>query len=475
MPHAISNLSNQLTYLFLGGNFISGSIPHDIGNLESLQTFKVEQSLLTGTIPSTLGNCSYLLYLGLDYNMLHGSIPQELMEARSLVALNVSYNNLTGNLPSEVGKLENLIQLYVSHNQLSGHRPQTLGSCLSLEEISLNRNLFEGSIINIRGLRDLKFLDLSNNNLSGSIPGYLVNLSSLEYVNLSVNSHEGPVPSEGAFRNFSQVSIFGNINLCGGIPELQLRPCSVEGEIKRVKSSVKKKKLVIGIGAGVAMFVLSVIGIISLCWLKKRNKNDRVSNMFSSTTVPVHERVSYEELHNATGGNFGVVYKTLLGAENIAVAIKVLNLSKPGAAKSFSAECEALKGVRHRNLVKLLTACSSVDYKAHCDLKPSNVLLDDDLTAHVSDFGLARLLLKFDQESFLNQLSSVGVRGTIGYAAPGKRPTNELFEGSFTLYSYTKSTLPESVMDIVDTLILQRGLRVGFPVAECLTGLGVGT
>ncbi|CAF2085473.1 unnamed protein product [Brassica napus] len=171
------------------------------------------------------------------------------------------------------------------------------------------------------------------------------------------------------------------------------------------------------------MFVLSVIGIISLCWLKKRNKNDRVSNVFSSTTVPVHERVSYKELHNATGGfslgntigsgNFGVVYKALLGAENRAVAIKVLNLSKPGAAKSFSAECEALKGVRHRNLVKLLTACSSVDYKgkefralpltlrerfnvaidvasaleylhvnchdpiAHCDLKPSNVLLDD--------------------------------------------------------------------------------------------------
>ncbi|CAN6823489.1 unnamed protein product [Brassica oleracea] len=407
----------------------------------------------------------YLPYLGLDYNMLHGSIPQELMEARSLVSLNVSYNNLTGDLPSEVGKLENLIQLYVSHNQLSGHIPQTLGSCLSLEYISLNRNLFEGSIINIRDLRDLKLLDLSNNNLSGSIPGYLVNLSSLEYVNLSVNSLEGPVPTEGAFRNFSQFSIFANINLCGGIPELQLKPCSVLGEIKRVK----KKKIVIGIGAGVALFVLSVIiGIISRCWFKKRNKNDRVNNMYSSTAVHVHERVSYEELHNATGGfsvgntigsgKFGVVYKALLGAVNRAVAIKVLNLSKPEAAKSFSAECEALKGVRHRNLVKLVTACSSVDYKAHCDLKPSNVLLDDDLTAHVSDFGLARLLLKFDHESFLNQLSLAGVRGTIGYAAPGKQPTNELFEGSFTLYSYTKSALPERVMDIVDTLILQRGL-----------------
>ncbi|CAA7014830.1 unnamed protein product [Microthlaspi erraticum] len=225
-------------------------------------------------------------------------------------------------------------------------------------------------------------------------------------------------------------------------------------------------------------------------------------------------------------------------------------MQRHGAMKSFMAECESLKDIRHRNLVKLLTACSSIDFQgnefraliymdmwlhpheveeirrpsrtltllerlsiaidvasvldylhvhcyeaiAHCDLKPSNVLLDDDLTAHVSDFGLARILLKFDQDYFLNQLSSAGVKGTIGYAAPeygmggqisihgdvysfgilllemfsGKRPTNDLFGGNFTLCSYIKSALPEQVLDVADELILHNGLRIGFPIAECL-------
>ena len=55
----------------------------------------------------------------------------------------------------------------------------------------------------------------------------------------------------------------------------------------------------------------------------------------------------------------------------------------------------------------------------HCDLKPSNILLDDDMIAHISDFGLARILSKSGKEVFLNQLSSVGIKGTVGYAASG--------------------------------------------------------
>ena len=55
----------------------------------------------------------------------------------------------------------------------------------------------------------------------------------------------------------------------------------------------------------------------------------------------------------------------------------------------------------------------------HCDLKPSNILLDDEMMGHVGDFGLARLLFDATQDFSVDQSSSIEVRGTIGYTPPG--------------------------------------------------------
>ena len=225
-----------------------------------------------------------------------------------------------------------------------------------------------------------------------------------------------------------------------------------------------------------------IIGTL-IHFLRKKSKTVPSTELSNSK----HEMVSYDELRLATEnfseknligkGSFGSVYKGKL-KEDIPVAIKVLDVNRTGSLRSFKAECEALRNVRHRNLVKLITACSSIDFSnmefralvyellsngsldewvhgqrshehgtglnilervniaidvasainylhhdcelpiVHCDLKPSNILLDENITAKVGDFGLARLLM--ENKNAQSSITSTHVlKGSIGYLPPG--------------------------------------------------------
>jgi serine/threonine protein kinase len=64
-------------------------------------------------------------------------------------------------------------------------------------------------------------------------------------------------------------------------------------------------------------------------------------------------------------GSFSTVYKGNIDEDGTLVAIKVLNLQRRGASKSFIDECGALRNIRHRNLVKIITSCSSIDFQGN--------------------------------------------------------------------------------------------------------------
>ncbi|PON56206.1 Tyrosine-protein kinase [Parasponia andersonii] len=64
-------------------------------------------------------------------------------------------------------------------------------------------------------------------------------------------------------------------------------------------------------------------------------------------------------------GSFGSVYKGILDQDENPIAVKVLNLQLKRASKSFIAESNALRNIKHQNLVKTFTCSSSMDYNGN--------------------------------------------------------------------------------------------------------------
>ncbi|XP_077231293.1 uncharacterized protein LOC143864265 [Tasmannia lanceolata] len=552
IPFGIGKL-NKLQLLSLHTNGLFGQIPSSLGNITHLLLLDLSENKLLGSIPSSLGNCGYLEGVILRQNSLSGTIPTQILKLSSLSRdLDLSHNSFTGSLDSEVRNLKQLGKLDISYNSLSSEIPSTLGTCHSLEYLHMDHNQFQGtissSLANLKGIREL---DLSHNNLSGKIPEYMEKFHSLEYLNLSFNDLEGEVPKEGIFRNASAVSVHGNNNLCGGILELQLPACPVQVYHKR---GISHSLRVIISTVSVALFLIILCCFFAtFYWKRKSRKNTSVSSPLEDRYL----KLSYAELLRATNGfslenligagSYGSVYKGFLDHNEMIVAVKVLNLEQHGAIKSFNAECEALRNIRHRNLIKIFTSCSSIDYRGndfkalvfeympngslekwlhqsgdgqhplvnltliqrlnvaidvacaldylhhdgqiplvHGDLKPSNVLLDDDMNAHVGDFGLARFIIEDTANHSNNQSSSLTIKGSIGYVAPeygmggkrsthgdvysfgilllemftGKAPTNNLFTDGLTLDQFAKMTLPDRVIEITDPQLISEEVQV---------------
>ncbi|XP_048423542.1 probable LRR receptor-like serine/threonine-protein kinase At3g47570 [Pyrus x bretschneideri] len=546
LPKEIGKLQ-KLEDLCLGDNNFSGPIPSSLGNLTLLTELYLYNNRFAGNIPPSLGDCQHLLALDLSGNNLTGTIPTEIFRLSSLsIYLVMSDNKLTGPVPSEVGLLVNLVELNLSRNNLSAEIPPSIGSCIMLVRLYLGGNEFQGIIPqSLKSLRSLEEMDLSRNNLFGHIPEFLTKYRFLRHLNLSYNNFEGKVPEEGIFSNATALSILGNPKLCGGSSKLHLPACP---NIKPHSSrGLLARKVIILVACALAFIIAMSCFIVACSMLKKRRGIPTTSCSYKDWK----SGVSYSELVESTNGfsrenligsgSFGSVYKGVAPGDGTLVAVKVLNLQQQGASKSFMDECKALRSIRHRNLLKVITVCSSIDNQGqdfkslvfeymvngsldmwlhprhdeqsqskrlsliqrlniaidvalaldylhhrcetsivHCDMKPSNVLLDEDMVAHVGDFGLARFLLEESDDPSQSQTMSTGLKGSIGYIPPeygmggqvsifgdiysfgillleiftGRKPTDDMFNDGQSIRQFATIAMPDNAMDIVDPSLL---------------------
>ncbi|KAF2282714.1 hypothetical protein GH714_043690 [Hevea brasiliensis] len=484
MSIAPARLGKQTTYAFLAGeNKLTGPFPgilFDKCNELDKLILNVSNNRMAGQIPADIGTiCRSLKLLDVSNNQIVGFIPLSVGEMVSLVSLNLSWNLLQGQIPTRLSQIKGLKYLSLAGNKMNGSIPYSLGELWSLEVLDLSSNMLSGEIPNnLVNLRNLTALLLNDNKLSGQIPSGLANVTMLSAFNVSFNNLSGPLPLSNNLMKCS--SVLGNP---------YLSPCHVfsltvptpdpgtatvaQGYIVSPPSQSQKSgnngfnSIEIALIASASAIVSVLLALIVLFFYtrKWRPKSKIMGSTIKEVTIFTNIGVplTFENVVRNTGsfnasncignGGFGATYKAEI-SPGVLVAIKRLAVGRFQGVQQFHAEIKTLGRLHHPNLVTLIgkvykgcgledlhkialdIACAlaylhdqCVPRVLHRDVKPSNILLDDDFNAYLSDFGLARLLGTSETHA------TTGVAGTFGYVAPEYAMTCRVSDKA-DVYSY---------------------------------------
>ncbi|KAK2972554.1 hypothetical protein RJ640_022405, partial [Escallonia rubra] len=482
IPNTIKGLQN-LQIIDVHGNKLGGSISNDLCQLPKLSSLYLSVNQLSGSVPACLWNISSLRYVDLSSNKLIASIPASFGKLKDLLEIDASFNCLHGSLPSEIGNLKVVRLLELSYNSFSGDIPSSIGDLQNLVTLSLRHNYLVGTIPKtFRSLVSLETLDLSQNNLSGIIPKSLDELLYLKYFNVSYNNLYREIPSGGPFGNFTGQSFLPNGALCGAI-KFGVRPC---------KTNSVKKVVIICVSSAISLIVLLLTFV--LLWIRCQ-KSKRLPIEIDLRRVAEHRRITHQEILEATdgfdesnllgNGSFGSVYKGVL-SDGMVVAIKVFKLQQERALKSFHVECEIIRNVRHRNLIKIVTSCSNPDFKALILEYMPNGSLEKRLYSHnyVLDI-LQRLDIMIDLACALDYLHhEYGLEGSVSTSCDvysygiilmetftRKKPTDEMFAGHMTLKCWVKESLPNAAIQVLDRNLLRQEGENSLAEVDCISSI----
>ncbi|PHU16770.1 hypothetical protein BC332_12465 [Capsicum chinense] len=364
-------------------NPLNGVLPNSIGNLSStIEDFYIGDAHLNGLIPPSIGNMSALIILVFENNILMGNIPPE---------IDLDRNDLTEVIPECLGNLSMLQHLYLGSNKFSSKLPLSLWKMKGLLFHNVSRNSIEGEIPPNIGLEAIVDLDLSG--------------------------------------------------LCG-MHILEVPACPVNNTGQQSKSTELVLKIVIPVVTSSFLIFL-----LASDWIMKWQKIQKLKDVEKVLEIGTYQLISYHEIQRATNnfdgsnligeGSSGSVYQGTLSSGNV-VAIKVLDLENEQVCKSEYIIAFVLQYMSngslenwlygedfHLNLLQrvtiMLDAAMTIEYLhhgndtpiVHCDLKPANVLLDEDMVAHVGDFGISKIL------AVSKSMAHTETLGTLGYTVLG--------------------------------------------------------
>ncbi|KAF5746509.1 leucine-rich repeat family protein [Tripterygium wilfordii] len=377
----------------------------------------------------------------------------------------LSGRNLKGDIPPEINKMEELTELWLDGNYLTGPLPD-MSNLINLKIVHLENNKLTGSLPSYLGiLPNLQELYIQNNSFSGAIPSDLLTRKLVFF-----NYRNNPGLYKASDRKMRFKLILGaSIGILAVLLVLFIGSLLLLRQLKQPRDKTKDQ------GDS----------------LRNGSKNPTAHSIAKSWRLMdegIASYISLPELEEATEhfskkvgkGSFGTVYygKMKDGKE---VAVKIMADSSSHGTQQFVTEVALLSRIHHRNLVPLIGYCdeenqrilvyeymhngslrdriqASINQKPldwlarlriaedaakgleylhtgcnpsiiHRDVKTTNILLDNNMRAKVSDFGLSR-----QAEEDLTHISSVA-RGTVGYLDPEYYATQQLTEKS-DVYSF---------------------------------------
>nr|XP_017253719.1 PREDICTED: leucine-rich repeat receptor-like protein kinase PXC1 [Daucus carota subsp. sativus] len=432
--------NNRVTALKLPSLNLRGSIV-SLSSLDQLRFLDLSNNRLNGSI-SAITNCTNLKHIYLSSNDLSGDIPREISSLRRLVRLDLSNNNIRGSIPTEFSSLTRLLTLRLDNNEISGLIPRSLDSIPHLKQLNLSNNLLYGRVSE----NLLKRFGTESFSGNEALCGATLECSNRTVQSFPTSSNIDNVKNSKP-RGLSSGAIVGIVianavillvviafvaaYCCGRYSrDLNSRLGSESG--KRRSSYGSEKKVFANNGGGDS---------------DGTNATDRSKLVFFDRK----KQFELEDLLKASAemlgkGSLGTVYKAVL-EEGITVAVKRLKDANPCGRKEFEQYMDVIGKLRHPNFVRLkafyyakeekllvydylpngslhsllhgnrgperipldwTTRISLVlgaarglariheEYETaripHGNVKSSNVLLDKNGVACISDFGLALLL-----------------------------------------------------------------------------------